>query len=146
MNKFAGLCGISTLASLLIVTPLNAEGVIRTRTSFGNISSVSLSTSANQIYGTGFFLEWNNLNQIERNDAASDVIGWIELRFRNFHRFDRNGSINAEVVKMLSSGSLVPVSGRCNIKRVVDVRAITTVTCNLKSPKGQIVLRGKTDS
>lgn len=145
MNKFAQLCGISTLVSLLIATPLNAEGVIRTQESFGNISRVSLSTSANQIYGTDFFLEWNNLNQIERKDAASDVIGWISLKFRNFHSFDRNGSINAEVVETLSSGSLVPVSGRCNIKRVGNIVETTTVTCNLKSPKGQIVLRGKTD-
>jgi hypothetical protein len=143
MNKFAKFSSISTLISLLIASPLSAEGLIRTRQSFGKISSISLNTSAtdrvSDIYGTTFFVEWDNLNE-----ANSDVIGWVDLRFRNSHNF-KNGTINAEVVQTLVYNNSVPVSGRCNLKVGSSNVLTIIVTCNLKSPKGQIVLRGKVD-
>jgi hypothetical protein len=148
MNKFGKFWSINTLISLLIASPLSAEGVIRTRQSFGEISNISLSTSAtdrvSNIYGTTFFVKWDNLNQVERNDLASDVIGWVDLRFRNSHNF-KNGTINAEVVQTLVYNDLVPLSGRCNIQLGSEIRLTMIITCNLKSPKGQIVLRGKVD-
>jgi hypothetical protein len=148
MNKFAKFWSISTLISLLIASPLSAEGLIRTRQSFGKISSISLSTSAtdkvSDIYGTTFFVEWDNLNQVDRNDLASDVIGWVDLRFRNSHNF-KDGTINAEVVQTLVYNNSVPVSGRCNLQVGSSNTLTIIVTCNLKSPKGQIVLRGKVD-
>jgi len=143
MSKAIQSWSISTLISLIIASPLSAEGVIRTRQSFGKISSISLSTSAtdrvSNIYGTTFFVEWDNLNEVN-----TDVIGWVDLRFRNSHNF-KNGTINADVVQTRVYNNSVPVSGRCNLQVGSSNTLTIIVTCNLKSPKGQIVLRGKVD-